>query len=456
MTQTESGRRLGVFLCHSSGDKEAVRELYKRLLSDWIEPWFDEESLLPGQDWRHEITQAIRKVDVVIICLSSSSISKTGFVHKEIIYALDVADEQPEGTIFLIPLRLEECDVPEKLTRWHYVNLFEERGYERLMKALRRRADALGVPADAAPQDAVPAADGAATAAAVELDPSERRLLSLVAEGMTDEQITYLLSVSLSTVKRRMAALLKKLGVPDRIGLLTYAFMHPCIDGAGRSRGAGLLITDGSDFARDLAEVALAVGFKIKATLPTLDYHSVNQVEIINSTDLSLYELIILVRGEEFFQSGRGHELFYAKLKRFVSEGGKLFATPWVSWENKQHEALSAALPFEHVMDTYNENKEVSCAPARDELSRRLFREQFSFNSSFELLRPKPESVVLCEMKDGIPLFGYRHFGAGVCYYLNTCQHYCSGVMASPLTCEPLADALFRVFEWVYGRDDGS
>lgn len=138
--------RFRVFLCHSSDDKTDVRGLYRRLIKDGIHPWFDEEDLLPGQDWDYEITKAVRNSHVVIVCLSSGSVNKRGYVQKEIKRALDVADEQPEGTIFVIPLRLEECEVPERLRRWHWVNYFEERGYERLIKALRRRAESLDNP----------------------------------------------------------------------------------------------------------------------------------------------------------------------------------------------------------------------------------------------------------------------------------------------------------------------
>jgi len=138
-------RRLKVFLCHASGDKPAVRDLYHRLRSDGIAPWLDEEDLLPGQDWELEIPKAVRSSDVVIICLSSRAITKAGYVQKEIKDALDVADKQPEGAIFLIPLRLEECEVPERLRRWQWVNLFQERGYERLLRALRVRAESLGL-----------------------------------------------------------------------------------------------------------------------------------------------------------------------------------------------------------------------------------------------------------------------------------------------------------------------
>jgi len=86
----------------------------------------------------------VRASDVVIVCLSESSITKEGFVQKEIRQGLDVADEKPEGTIFLIPLKLAECEVPERLRCWHFVNLFEQNGYERLRQALQQRANALG------------------------------------------------------------------------------------------------------------------------------------------------------------------------------------------------------------------------------------------------------------------------------------------------------------------------
>jgi PAS domain S-box-containing protein len=132
--------RLRVFLCHSSNDKPLVRKLYQRLKADNFDPWLDEKKLLAGQDWEQEIPKAVRKADVVIVCLSRGSITKAGYIQKEIKYALDIADEQPEGTIFLIPLKLEECEVPERLSRWHWVNYFERNGYKRLLDSLNARA----------------------------------------------------------------------------------------------------------------------------------------------------------------------------------------------------------------------------------------------------------------------------------------------------------------------------
>ena len=147
-TARPSGKsQLRVFLCHSSGDKPAVRDLYDRLSSaaDYIAPWLDEEDLLPGQQWEEEIPKAVRESDVVIVCLSRDSINRKGYVQKEIKYALDAADEQPEGTIFLIPVRLEDCELPDRLKHLHSVNLYDSKGFERLLRALKARAEKLGV-----------------------------------------------------------------------------------------------------------------------------------------------------------------------------------------------------------------------------------------------------------------------------------------------------------------------
>ena len=63
-------RKLKVFLCHSSGDKATVRDLYKRLQADGFEPWLDEEDLLPGQEWAKEIPKAVRAAEAILVCLS--------------------------------------------------------------------------------------------------------------------------------------------------------------------------------------------------------------------------------------------------------------------------------------------------------------------------------------------------------------------------------------------------
>ena len=69
--------------------------------------------------------------------LPFKAINKAGFRQKEVRFALDTAMEKPEGEIFIIPARLEECDNLESLRKWHWVDLFEDDGYEMLMRALQ-------------------------------------------------------------------------------------------------------------------------------------------------------------------------------------------------------------------------------------------------------------------------------------------------------------------------------
>jgi hypothetical protein len=130
-----------VFLCHSSGDKAAVKRLDRRLRGDGFRTWLDENELLPGQEWDPAIKKAVRGADMVIVCLSGGSITKAGYVQKEIRYVLDVAEEQPEGAIFLIPARLEDCRVPERLSTWQWVDLYKRGGYNRLLAALHKAQD---------------------------------------------------------------------------------------------------------------------------------------------------------------------------------------------------------------------------------------------------------------------------------------------------------------------------
>ncbi|MFZ5858152.1 MAG: toll/interleukin-1 receptor domain-containing protein [Chloroflexota bacterium] len=141
-------RKLRVFLCHSKVDKQKVHDLYDRLIADGFDIWFDEEKLVPGQDWGLEIRRAISETDVVIACLSSQSVNKAGYAQKEIVLALDVADEQPEGAIFIIPTRFDNCEMPDRLRKRQWVSLFDNTGYENLKEALLIRARSLDIPDD--------------------------------------------------------------------------------------------------------------------------------------------------------------------------------------------------------------------------------------------------------------------------------------------------------------------
>ncbi|NJN80733.1 MAG: toll/interleukin-1 receptor domain-containing protein [Anaerolineales bacterium] len=140
-------RLLRVFLCHSSQDKPAVRQLYHALNSEgWIDPWLDEEKLIGGQDFDLEIYKATRDADAILICLSQKSVLKEGYVNKEIRRALEIAQEKLEGSIYVIPLRLDDCNPSfQELKKLHWIDYFTPNAHERLIKSLRTRADALKI-----------------------------------------------------------------------------------------------------------------------------------------------------------------------------------------------------------------------------------------------------------------------------------------------------------------------
>ena len=143
-------RKLKVFLCHASQDKPVVRDLYRRLLAeDWINPWLDEEELLPGQDWNLEIEKAVESSDAVIVCVSSVSVKKEGYVQRELRRVLDIAQEKLEGAVFVLPVRLDDCELPRQLRDRQFVNYFpesqRENAIEKLKKSLMLRRDALGI-----------------------------------------------------------------------------------------------------------------------------------------------------------------------------------------------------------------------------------------------------------------------------------------------------------------------
>jgi len=138
-------RTLKVFLCHASQDKRIVHELYQKFVAEgWIDPWLDAKKLLPGQDWQTEIRNAVETADNVIIFLSNTSINKDGFVQKELRLAKDIALEKSEGSVFLIPLRLDNCEVPRSLQIYQWADYFgdeQEQTYSKLLESLKLRLE---------------------------------------------------------------------------------------------------------------------------------------------------------------------------------------------------------------------------------------------------------------------------------------------------------------------------
>jgi len=125
-----------VFICYAREDISEARWLYVQLQHDGLKPWLDVECLLPGDDWEAKIRFEIRRSLAVIACVSKHMVNKFGFIQKEIALALDMAEQAPENRPFVIPLRLDDCEVPTRLQRWHRAEGTDRRTYLQIVKAL--------------------------------------------------------------------------------------------------------------------------------------------------------------------------------------------------------------------------------------------------------------------------------------------------------------------------------
>jgi len=130
-------RQLRVFLLHARRDEKKVHRLYLRLVKEGADVWLDQEKLLPGQDWAYEIRKAIHSSDIVIACLSGQFNRQGGYRHEELRIAVEKAASLFRGSTFLIPVRLDACDLPDPLCRWQCVDLFKGDGYKKLIRALK-------------------------------------------------------------------------------------------------------------------------------------------------------------------------------------------------------------------------------------------------------------------------------------------------------------------------------
>jgi hypothetical protein len=144
MNSTKVNIDIRIFLAHASEDIVAVVELYERLRQQGYKPWLDKKDLLPGQNWRVEIPKAIEKSDVFLACLSQKSIAKNGYVQREFRMALNNCADKPPGGIYLIPLRLDDCEISDlrqeeygiNLRDYQWLDYWESDGFEKLVRSI--------------------------------------------------------------------------------------------------------------------------------------------------------------------------------------------------------------------------------------------------------------------------------------------------------------------------------
>src|SRR5260370_33961960 len=113
-----------VFISYAREDFDSAVEIYESLEQLGFQPWMDKKNLMGGEDWDRAITLAVRKADFFLFCASSRSVNKRGAVQREIRLALEMWREKLDDDIYFLPVRLEECEMPDSIRRFQWIDYF--------------------------------------------------------------------------------------------------------------------------------------------------------------------------------------------------------------------------------------------------------------------------------------------------------------------------------------------
>jgi len=137
-----------VFLSYCHHNQAEVKRLHDDLIAAGEAVWWDQD-ILGGQDWKFEIRRAMKNSFAVVLCLSQESQArKTTGIYPEALDAIEAYRLYSPGSIFLIPVRLSDCEIPDleidgtrTLDRLQHVDLFpashRAEGLNRLVHAIR-------------------------------------------------------------------------------------------------------------------------------------------------------------------------------------------------------------------------------------------------------------------------------------------------------------------------------
>jgi TIR domain len=102
------------FVSYVHEDADAVDQLVSVLQAASIPVWKDTENLWPGEDWQQKIRGAIEDGSLAFIaCFSTSSVQKVKtYMNAELILAVEQIRLMKPGHVWLLPVRLDDCELP--------------------------------------------------------------------------------------------------------------------------------------------------------------------------------------------------------------------------------------------------------------------------------------------------------------------------------------------------------
>lgn len=125
-----------IFVSYARPDTDGVKAVVHLLTKAGFRTWFDKKDLKGGQDWEYEIRKRIGDASLVLICLSTNAVDRKGFFHREMRYAVEEALELPKGKVYIVPVRLNACEIPDDLRSKHALDLFEPDASWKLLESI--------------------------------------------------------------------------------------------------------------------------------------------------------------------------------------------------------------------------------------------------------------------------------------------------------------------------------
>ena len=129
-------RPRNVFISYAREDLLTAKTLYHKLRQRGHEPWLDTYSLKKGADWQLVIKNAIRDCEFFVALCSSRSVKKTGFVQIEVHDAAQQQLLRPEGVIYFIPIKIDDCELPSFANKFNYIDLSQPHPYKSLFDTI--------------------------------------------------------------------------------------------------------------------------------------------------------------------------------------------------------------------------------------------------------------------------------------------------------------------------------
>ena len=131
-----------VFVSYAREDYDTAKRLYDDLKKQpGVIPWMDKIDLIVGQKWEKVIKDEIRGCSHFLALLSENSVSKRGFVQKELKTAFDELGRIPPDEIYIIPVRLDYSKPKhDELKELHWIDLFldYEDGLNNILRAFSK------------------------------------------------------------------------------------------------------------------------------------------------------------------------------------------------------------------------------------------------------------------------------------------------------------------------------